>query len=296
VLAAPVVLYAACVCGCVWSGGPASFVPREISLCRELTERGALAMQQGELGTAEAQFRNALEANPADVNARRLFAEALWSRGDMPAAIAQMEGASQLAPHDTALKVRVGEMLLAAGEVPRALARAESAIADNPRYGPAWALSGRVHWAARDHKRAIANLQRSLVYAPSDKRTLLSLAQLYLERGEARRALTTVHQLIDLCPPGTESPDALLLEGQAYLAAGRPADAAESLFAASQCGQPNAEVYYLLAVAEAERGRTEAAVRAAHQALAANAAHPRSLELLAQLKESGVGQGATLRR
>jgi predicted Zn-dependent protease len=152
-----------------------------------------------------------------------------------------------------------------------------------------------VHLAARRPEPAIADLQRALVHAPSDKAVLLSLAEVYLERGEARRSLTTVHQLLDLCPPGTEPQQALYLEGQAFLATARPADAAESLYAATQRGTPSAAMYYALARAEADRGRTEAAARAARHALAADSAHRESLALLAELHGAS-GPGATVVR
>jgi tetratricopeptide (TPR) repeat protein len=210
-------------------------------------------------------------------------------------AIAQMEAASQLAPHDTALKVRAGEMLLAAGEYSRSLACAEAAIADNPSFGPAWALSGRAHWAAAHPDRAIADLQRSLVSAPGDKHALLSLAEMYLARGEPRRSLTTVHQLLDLSPPGAESQEALFVEGRAYLAVGRAAAAAESLPAAALRGDPRADVYYLLARAESQRGRTEAATRAVHQALAADGKHLESRQLLAELNRADGSSGVVRR-
>lgn len=271
-------------------------MPDEIARCRELTEQGTLAMQGGELAAAEEQFRSALSINPADIDARRLFAETLWARGETSAALAQIGAASQLAPHDPALAVRAGEMSLAVGDLAGARVHADRAIAENPRYGPAWALRGRVNWATEQPKLAVADLQRALVHTPSDQGVLLSLAKLYLERGEPRRALTMLHQLLDSCPPGTEPQHALFLEGQAFLALGRAADAADSLYAAVDRGQPDAELYYLLARAESERGRTDAAVRAAHLALAANSAHRDSLQLLAELNQRPNAPPALLRR
>lgn len=241
-------------------------------------------MQRGDTTLAEDQFRSALRANPADVDARRHFAEALWARHAHSAAIAQLEIAGQLAPRDADLMVRAGEMLLASGDLPNALARADRAIAANPQFGSAWALRGRVHWAADRRDRAVADLQRALVHAPSDKGTLLDLGKVYLERGQARRCLTTVHQLLDLCPPSTEPQEALFLEGQAYLSTGRPADAADSLYAATRRGGPRAEIYFELAQAEAECGHTNAAIRAAQSALATEPTHRESYELLAELR------------
>lgn len=289
-------LFVTTICGCNWSRGTVPAVPSEIARCRQLTEQGALAMQDGEIAAAQAQFRSALLANPADIDARRLFAEALWARGQTTAAIAQMGAASQLAPHDAALTVRTGEMALAIGNLVEARAHAERAIADNPRFGPAWGLRGRVNWEAGRPREAVADLQRALVHTPGDHGILLSLSGLYLQQGEPRRALTTLHRLLDLHPPGTEPQAALFMEGQAYLALGRAADAADSLYAAADRGTSHAEIYYFLAKAESERGRTQAATRAAHLALATDSAHQESLRLLAQLSNKGNAGSQLLRR
>jgi tetratricopeptide (TPR) repeat protein len=253
-----------------------------------------LALQQGKTTFAEERFRNALEANPADIDARRLFAEALWARGARAAAVAQIEIANQLAPYDSALTVRAGEMLLGTGNYESALLRADRAIAHNPQLGPAWALRGRIHWSAKRHDLAVADLQRALVHAPGDRDVLLALSEVYLERGQARRCLTTVHQLLDLCPPGTEPQRALYLEGQAFLATGRAADAASSLYAATQRGPSAAELFYALACAEAGMGRTDAAIRAAQSALGEEPAHSGSHALLAELY--GTASPATVLR
>jgi tetratricopeptide (TPR) repeat protein len=284
------------VAGCVWGGHQASAIPSEIAKCRALTEQGTLALHGGQYAAAESRFRQALLANPADVDARRLFAEALWARGQTSASVAQMDVACQLAPHDTALVVRTGEMLLASGDVMQALARADAAIDDDPQSGPAWALRGEAKWMAGKRDEAIADLQRALAHAPGNQRVLLTLAWMYFEDNQPRRTLTTLHELLDLSPPGAEKREALVLEGRSYLALGRPADAAESLRLAALRGAPSAQTYYLLAQAERGQGRTDAAIRAAHQALAANSAHQESLRLLADLTATAERGGAGPRR
>jgi tetratricopeptide (TPR) repeat protein len=280
----------------MWARRAAPIVAKEIARCRELTEQGTLAMQQGATALAEEKFKSALEANPSDVDAHRLFAEALWARGERSAAVAQMEVASQLAPHDRALTVRVGELHLASGDHQSALALADRVLAASPHFAPAWALRGQAHWRADREDAAIADLQRALVYAPTDKVALLALAEAYLQRKQPSRCLTAVHQLLDLCPPGAEPQRALFLEGQAYLANRRARDAAKSLDAATRRGPPSAAIYYALARAEAERGRTEAAIRAAQSALAAEPAHRASHALLAELGGAGAPAATLLRR
>ena len=122
------------------------------------------------------------------------------------------------------------------------------------------------------------------------------MSEIYLQQGQPRRCLTTVHQLLDLCPAGTESQQALSLQGRALLATGRAADAVHSLYAATHRGPPTAELYYALARAEAELGRTDAAIRAAQSALAAEPTHQMSHTLLAELGGAAAPPSAVLRR
>jgi len=67
---------------------------------------------------------------------------------------------------------------------------------------------------------------------------------------------------------------------------GRPQQAADSLQAASRKGPPNAEILYYLAQAELASGRYAQAAASAQQALAADASHEPSRQLLARLAQS----------
>jgi cytochrome c-type biogenesis protein CcmH/NrfG len=114
---------------------------------------------------------------------------------------------------------------------------------------------------------------------------LLDVAALYRHIGEPARCLTTLHQLLDTYPPGEEPQQALALEGQTLFDLGRPREAVASLLAAGRRGPPNAEILFLLAQVYASEGSDEYAATAARQALAVDAAHVPSRELLAHLAD-----------
>jgi len=88
---------------------------------------------------------------------------------------------------------------------------------------------------------------------------------------------------LDTYPEGEEPQVALQMEGLALWDLGRPRQAVESLSAACRRGPPNAQTLYYLAQALAASGRPEEAVLAAQQALAADATHEPSRQLLAHL-------------
>src|ERR1700677_1073468 len=88
-------------------------VPRSVATCRQLSQQAINAMERGDWKGAEPLLVRALQTSPADVEARRNYAETLWHRGATAQAVAQMEEARRAAPDDTGLAVRAGEMHLA---------------------------------------------------------------------------------------------------------------------------------------------------------------------------------------
>ena len=75
----------------------------------------------------------------------------------------------------------------------------------------------------------------------------------------------------------------LTLEGIVLLDMNRPKQASESLALATQRGQPNIDLMYHLAQAYSAAGDTEQATAAAQQALALDAGHEPTRQLLAQM-------------
>jgi tetratricopeptide (TPR) repeat protein len=273
------------VTGCATLGRRGT-VPEDVAACRALSRQGAAAMELDQWGQAESLLKQAVEASPKDSEAHRQLAEALWHRGAADEALTQIEQAVKLDPSDASLTVRSGEMLQAVGSTDRALARGEQAIRLDPKLASAWALRGRVFWQMGERDRALADLQRALQFAPDNPDLLQDVAMLYRLRGQSARALATLHHLLDTYSPGEEPQLPLLLEGQTLCDLGRHSQATESLSAAVRRGPPNAEMYYQLAQAESAAGDYTAATAAAQQALAIDASHRASQQLLAQLASS----------
>jgi tetratricopeptide (TPR) repeat protein len=251
--------------------------------CRDLTRQGISAIELGQWQRAELLLQQAIETSPDDPEARLYLAETLWHRGATQQAMSHITAALEAQPSDAKLAVRAGQMSLAMGARDAALAHAERAIRVDPQLAAAWALRGRIFWQLQQPERATADLQRALEFAPRSSDVLLDLAVIYRERRQPTRCLTTLHYLHDTYAPGDEPQAAYVLEGLTLIDLGRPQQACEAFFAATQRGPANAQLLYYLAHANFGAGRYSEAAAAAQQALATDASHAASRQLLAQL-------------
>jgi len=219
----------------------------------------------------------------------------LWHRGAREQAVAELEEAARLAVDDPRLHVLLADRRLAIGRIELARQSAQQAIDLDPRLADAWAIRGRVRRACAQPDRALADYHRALGLAPHDRTILLETAELYRELGEAPRALAALQTLADTYSPGDEPPQVLYLEGLAYAALERWDEAAESLADASTRGQPTAEILFQLGRAELYAGRPVRAAQAARQALALQADHGPSRELLGRAEIAQRPDGAARR-
>ncbi|MEQ8849801.1 tetratricopeptide repeat protein [Botrimarina sp.] len=257
---------------------------------KQMWRRGVAALESGRVGEAESLLRQAAEAAPDDPAAQRHLAEALWQSGRHDEAILRVEQACECAPHDIEATIRAGQMRLSRGDADAARRWANRALDLDARCPDAWALRGRSLAHTKQPGRALADLQHALRYAPGDARLLEDLARLHGERGDQRRRLTTLHQLLDAYPPGQEPARVLADAGETYLALGRPRDAADALRVAAAREPSNAELLYRLAEAQAASGETRLAIVDARRALDVDAAHEPSRRLLARLESAPSAQ------
>lgn len=285
-----------CLSGCM-SMSKHKIVPESLATCRELSHDGVTAMELGEWDRARAVLDEAVTTSPTDADARRHLAEALWQTYSRTEAVAHMEAAVKIDPRHAPTVVRAGEMLLEIGDVDQAELRAGQAIALDSTLAGGWSLRGRVARKRGSSKRALADLQQALRYAPHQTDVLLQVAEVQYELGRPQRCLSTLHRLLDIYPPGQEPQQALWLEGLAYGAMDRHQDAVSSLAAASQRGAPPADLLYQLANAEQSAGQTTSAANTARRVLALDAQHEPSRALLAQLQGfAEPGQSDIIRR
>ena len=231
--------------------------------CRELTQRGLMAMDEGDWATAESSLYAAVESCEIDPESRRHYAETLWHRGDRTGATEQLADAIQLSPDDATLYVRLAEMRLEMNQLGRASVLADDAVDRSPNSAAVWALRGRIKRRANLPDEALGQYHRALSLAPSDSGILLELADLYAEMNQPRRALANLNSLAALYPPGEVPAAVLARSGMAYQALGRDEEAAARFAEANSRPDATAETFAQLAELQLGSGRVADARRTA---------------------------------
>jgi tetratricopeptide (TPR) repeat protein len=269
--------------GCHLTGrdGP---VPRALAVSRQLSQRGVAAIEREDWDEAERLLSQAVRACPADVDARRHYASALWERGLRQKAIAQLEEANRLAGDNASLYALIAEMRLAMGDKDQAWRNVQRAIDLDPKLATAWAVRARIALENGQAEQALADYHRAAGLAPEDRQVKLAIAELYRQRNQPQRALSFLQSLADTYSPGEEPAEVLHLEGLACMALGRYDDAVEHLMAACMRGGATAETLYRLAEAQWLAGRPGEAAAAARDALALEPGHEPSQQLLDRMQ------------
>lgn len=248
---------------------------------RQFAQQGLNALERSNLSEAEKYCSQAVRACPSDPNARRSYADVLWAQGRTQEALEQIDAAlASGVGGDVETRLRAAEMRLQAGNLDAALVDVEQVIDADPKSAEAWALRGRVMLVKGNAKQSLADMQRSLIYAPRRRDVLRQTAELYQRLGEPHKALAALQELGDTYGPGEEPQDIYIAQGNVYAALARPAEAAEQFRTALARGTANADLLVLLSEAEAAAGNSTAAYQAAQQALAIAPDNPRHQELI----------------
>jgi tetratricopeptide (TPR) repeat protein len=234
-------------CRLVQRSGP---VAPELAEARRLSNEGLSAADRSDLVRAEGLLERAVKSCPADVDARRHYAEVLWKRGERMEAVNQINAALRLSPADAGLCVAGGEMHLEMGLFDDADRLAREAVRLAPGTAAAWHLRGRVSLARGQAEAALADFHRALAIDGADRGVLMDTAEAYRRLDRPQRALATLAVLGETYGPDQTPADVLVMEGLAQEALGRPAEAIESYRTAVAKGNAPADATARLAALE----------------------------------------------
>jgi tetratricopeptide (TPR) repeat protein len=218
-----------------------------ISAARMMTLQGMDAQQKSRWDHAESLYAAAVERCPTDERARCGYAECLWQRGAQDEAVRHMEEAVRLSGDDPERLVQLGGMYLQLGQLAPAAELGERAIAANRQLPKAWALRGDVLRAKGELTDALASYHRALSLQEHYPEVQFAVAEIYCQDRRPQRALATLQSLGDFYPPGTIPTNVLYRQGLVLRQLGRYHDAARALAAATEKGEPSAEMLYELA-------------------------------------------------
>jgi tetratricopeptide (TPR) repeat protein len=274
-------------------------VPKSLLECRQLSSRGASAVQRHDLVEAEMLLAKAVETYNLDPEAHRQYAAVLWQRGARKEALAELDHAIELAGDDPVLLVRRAEWHLTLNNLPAAQADAEAALNADPNAATTWLLRARLLLHRGEAEEALAAYHRVLNLEPNQREALFEEAQLHWSlavsdpqnfQPQLQRALMSVQALLDTYSPGEESAATLLLAGRIHTRLGRYDDATRMLASAARRGGDNWEVLHMLAEAQLLAGRTDEALVTAQQALALAPQNVASNDLVQRIHVAQAGR------
>lgn len=254
-----------------------------IASARQLSLQGFDAQQRGRWDLAESLFATAVIKCPTDERARCGYAESLWHRGARAEAVSHMEQAARLSGNDPERLVQLGHMYREQGDLARAAQQADRAITANPQLAQAWALRGEVERASGRPTAALAGFHRALALQPHFPPVQLAVSEIYMAENRPQQALATLQALGNDFPPGQAPLDLLVRQSSALRNMGRHADAARTLAAAAERGNPSADLLLALAQVQAAIGDVPAARLALDAALAREPQHPACLAFAREL-------------
>ncbi len=201
---------------------------------RQLSLRGADALQRSRDQDAELLFSQALALSPLDERAHWGYATVLWNQGEKKSAIVHMNEALRLSGRNPDYAIQLGEMNLEMGDYTAAKAIALDVLSGNRQHARAWALLGDTHRSESDWVNARECYHRALLIRSDYPSVQMSVAEIYRKQGRPERALATLDRMTDLHAAVRDDPQHMLLQGLAFADLNRPQEAASLLAKASE--------------------------------------------------------------
>jgi tetratricopeptide (TPR) repeat protein len=231
--------------------------------------RGKTAFQAGRFAEAAEEFRRALAARPASVEARIDLAAALLHQGDATSATAELREALRLDPGNATAHFNLGTLLAMAGSSAEARDHLAAAVKALPRDAEARRSLAHVLRESGQLEGALGEYREAVALAPADDLARLEEAETLVRLARYRQARERLEEGVRLLPAS-----GLLAHGLARLLAACPdlslRDGARALDLAVAIwrAQSTAGHAETVALAQAEMGRCDEAARWQRIALA----------------------------
>lgn len=148
---------------------------------------------QGRHADAVAEYRKAIEKNPAAVNLHFRLARALLMESHSPEAMSEaqreFEAELKLNPHDAVAEYEIGQILLAENKPQEATPRFERALALSPDFPEALLAVARLRSEAKRNSEAIQLLEKAVRLQPENESAHYNLMIAYRNAGRNEDAL-----------------------------------------------------------------------------------------------------------
>ncbi len=161
-----------------------------------LMRRGNRALMRGELEAAITAFRQAVEARPDNVEARRNLALALSRSGQVEAASGELEAAIELAGDNAWLHYDLGNLYMEKGAAEKAVTALERAVALAPDLMPAQFNLASALIGLQRHAEAQQALRKVLEREPENREARFLAATAKRATGQTTEAIAELQTLV----------------------------------------------------------------------------------------------------
>lgn len=221
------------------------------------------AMRDGNRDEAEVWARQALQKNPGSDESRILYARTLWDKGDRQGAINVLYPASLRPDASADILLEISQMFLAMSDLTNARYSIGKCVMKYPTNPDIWRLRAQYFEKKGNPEQAWADLHHSLSLDSSQHSVRLELARSYLKNNQPQRALESTHYVLSNAPTDDEPLDAFVIEGEAFYALERYAQAENSFKIVVNRAPSNPDAYFYLASVQQKLGKYNEALATA---------------------------------
>ncbi|HZS11861.1 MAG TPA: tetratricopeptide repeat protein, partial [Nitrospirales bacterium] len=210
-------------------------------------ERGNRYFEAGQYSEAVIEYKNVVQADPADATGHYKLALAYLKLGgieNLQQGFSELTKTVEFNPDLHEAQIRLGELYLLSGDAKTAREKAELVLAREPNNAESTLLLGKSLAVRKEIDRAIETLNKAVELAPRRTETYIDLAVVYAIKGDAPAADRTLRRAIEADP---RSIPVHLALGDFSLTQGKIADAEAEYKQAVAIDPPNAALREKLA-------------------------------------------------
>ncbi|HKU16467.1 MAG TPA: tetratricopeptide repeat protein [Steroidobacteraceae bacterium] len=189
-------------------------------------DKGAKYLADGNYEKARIEYRNALQIDPTDSEARYQLGRVSEKLGDPREAVGHYQAAIDLDPKHMPSRAALARLYLLGGLPDKAMELVEPGLAQEPKNAQLLTVRGAAKAQLGDKPGAFEDAQAAVQLAPEDEYAVALLASLYRQDNQTDKAIEAVKAGLERIPKST---DLRVVLAELQLATEHPAEAEEQL-------------------------------------------------------------------
>jgi tetratricopeptide (TPR) repeat protein len=167
-------------------------------------QHGQKYYASGNYDKARLEFRNAVQIDPKDANARFMLGQIAEKTGDVRGALGQYQAALNADPRQAGARAALGRLYLFGGLPDKAIELVESGLATDPKNPQLLTVRGAARAQLGNAQAALEDAQTAVRLAPGDDYAIALLASLYKQHSEFDKAIAVVRAGLERLPNSTD--------------------------------------------------------------------------------------------